>query len=123
MIDRKKALHLLSKVGPERAFQASILVRPRGAHLWLVTSIPDLVLLLSPSTNHLPGVNFPELENWVRDVVGDQNLARRIAQTEDLEYSDRCIAVNEIVKEQVSCYMAIARGAEDATAGSSLGQG
>jgi hypothetical protein len=84
-------------------FPAGRLKPPVGIMPGDVRSLPELHGFLTPDERTLPGVNLGKLAAWVERVIGDRELAERLA--EDVAaagtYVEGCLRVRERVGQRL----------------------
>jgi hypothetical protein len=97
------ARRLLDTFPYRQRLAAGRLMPPVGMLRGDVRSLAELHLLLAPDIHSLPGINLKALAEWVRNVVGDGDLALLIEQVvESAEsYAAACVSLYELVGQRL----------------------
>ena len=108
--DAALAARLLQRVAFRDRLPAGRLRPPVGILPGDLRSLSALFLHLAPSPNSLPGVNLTRLSDWVRDVLGDAELAGAIRAAVDASscHVEGCTRVYDLVALRLAQVEAIA---------------
>ena len=111
--DAVLAARLLQRVNFRDRLVAGRFRPPVGIMPGEIRSLPGLFLHLAPAPNSLPGVNLMRLSEWVRDVLGDTELATAIrdAAAASSCHVEGCMRVYELVAMRLAQAEAAASGA------------
>ena len=92
---------ILSKVGFEDRFIGGKLRRRAGITRVTSYSFKEVVNLLN---DEMPMIHFSVLEKWVREVMGDRELAEKIAGVigEQKEYLDTLLSIKGLMEERLA---------------------
>jgi len=117
--DAVLASRLLERVGFRDRLPAGRLRPPVGIIPGDIRSLSSLFLHLAPSPNSLPGVNLTRLSAWVRDVLGDADLAAAIGEAVAASRShvDGCMRVYELVAVRLAQAETVSAAAQPAAGG------
>jgi hypothetical protein len=90
---------LLGTVPYKDRLLAGRLLPPVGIIPGDVRGLNELHLFLAPDDKSLPGVNLASLVDWIRRVLGDEDLANEIQKaTQDApSYAGQCLKIYELV--------------------------
>jgi len=118
MIDPKEARHLLREVPYAQWLKIGRMMIPKGIHQSRISSLPELEWTIRPTAKTLVIMRFENLEQWLRDDIGDHTLAERILaiRSRDVPYIEQSKAVYEAVVERVAALKQAAgrEGVQDA---------
>ncbi len=97
--DQALSHRLLGNVPYRDRLPAGRLMPPVGMLRSDVRSLEELLLLLTPDVQSLPGVNLGALAVWVEQIIGDRELANALRKTTEnaASYVDGCLNVYELV--------------------------
>ena len=102
--DKAQAEKILSRVGFFDRFPAGRLRPPVGIIPGAIDGLEELHLLLTPDDRGLPGLNLKALTGWVREKIGDTELATALETNIGSagSYVDGCLRTHEIVGKRLS---------------------
>ncbi|MCL1050653.1 hypothetical protein L2755_13620 [Shewanella abyssi] len=104
-VTKAQAKHYLRRVDMDQLLDAAVIIRPRGQAQVLINSLESLYLLFEPNKKSLPGVEFEELELWLRDAIGDTELAYALVYNKDKSsYINHCIKVYQTLNTRMRHY-------------------
>jgi|GEM_PF-792098 len=102
--ERELAEKLLGTVPFRDRFPAGRLKPPVGLIPSPVRSLKEIHLLLEPDVRSLPGLNLDALSEWIRRVIGDEELTRALSDEVQSasSYVDGCLRAHAVIGERLA---------------------
>jgi hypothetical protein len=103
-IDQTEARHLLREVPYAEWLQIGRMMIPKGIHQARISSLSELEWTIRPTAKTLVLMRFDNLEQWLREAVGDHTLAETVLaiRSRDIPYVEQSQAVYDAVAERVA---------------------
>jgi len=112
-INKEEALHLLREVDPDDILVAARMHYPSGIHDEWIGTLEEMMWFLSPaSEKDIPAVSIEGIAQWIKDAVGDEDLAKEVrsCEKEEVNFSDVCEAAYHKVADRVAYLKKAAEG-------------
>ena len=99
-----EAQQLLREVPYAEWLKIGRMMIPKGIHQSRIGSLSELEWTIRPTAKTLVIMRFENLEQWLRDAVGDHTLAESVLaiRSRDIPYVEQSKAVYEVVAERVA---------------------
>ncbi|WP_457597524.1 hypothetical protein [Hydrogenimonas sp.] len=113
---RDEAKHLLRELPYEAWLKVGYMFPPKGISRRKAGSLRELMWTLQPSAKSLPTVRLEVVARWLREKVGDAELAMRIEaiHTGEGSYAEKCYLAYQAIKARHDELAALAQGGDDA---------
>jgi hypothetical protein len=102
-IDPRKARHLLRELPYEKRLPVGRMMVPKGIHQARIGSLEELEWTIRPMARTLVAMRLENLARWLREDVGDVQLAERVDEIcrNGACYVEQSKAVYEALRERI----------------------